>query len=447
MIVTGLAGGWTSPYLAFLLSDHSNLPITEAEASWIASLMNAGRLGGGIIAAFSVEYLGSGRSMFLIGFPTALGWVCAMFANHVNWLYAARVLVGTGVGMTFGTFPIYLGEIADPSVRGALVSLAINGAAIGTVLGNLIGTYVPMAHYSMIALVPTVIYVVLFTLIPESPHHLLRVGKTEEAEKALQWYNRSDDIKKELECLKEYVFASSSTSIRDRLHEFNAPHNRKAGFVIIILFMFMQLSGMNSLLFYMEIILTRAGVTVIPPATVVIIGGVLSIVIGWVAMYLIERSGRRALMIVSSLGIFFSMMSMGSHIALLQYHPELPQRDWMSIGSMLIWQTFYCLGVFVVPSTVLSELFPANLKTLAACGASITSAVFAFVSTKSYQPMVDAMGEQYVFWLYGLIAVLAVPFSIIWMPETKGKSLREIQDILTSGGKRAKAKAAECEEW
>lgn len=437
-------GGWTSPYLAKLLSEDASLMITEAEASWVASLLNIGRLIGGISAAICVDYFGSRRTMFLVGFPSALGWILIIFADHVMWLYVARIFCGIGIGMTFGTFPLYIGEISDPSIRGALVSLALNGAAIGTVLGNLMGSYLPMTHFSVIALVPIALYVILFSLVPESPHHLLRVGKLEEAESAFQWYHRDVNVKKEMEYLKEFVFASKSSSITDRLQELKLPQNRRAGLIIIVLFMFMHLSGLNSILFYTEIILVKAKVSSVEPSSVVVIGGMLSIVAGWGAMYLIERSGRRFLLCLSSVGIGVATFGLGIQFALIDYLPDLPSTEWLPIGSMMIYQIFYCLGVLIVPSAVLSELFPANLKSIAACVGGISSGVFAFFSTKTYQPMVDAMGEQYVFWLFSFIAMLAVPFAVFIMPETKGKSLIEIQEILTKGIKAREDNSVEC---
>ncbi|XP_012264420.2 facilitated trehalose transporter Tret1-like isoform X1 [Athalia rosae] len=437
MIVMGLMQGWSSPVLARLLGPDSPLPITETEASWVASLMNIGRLLGGIAAPFSVEYFGGKRTLFLIGFPTAVGWICCAVADHVAWLYVARILCGAGMGATLGAFPLYVGEISDPCIRGALVTLVMNGGPFGGLLGTLMGTYLTMRTFAIISLVPTTIFVVVYALVPESPHHLFRIGKTAEAELAFQWYHRRAGTK-EMEALKQFVSTSSTPSFRQTLREFCIPRYRKAGIIILVLFMFMHISGVNSFIVYMEIILTRAKVTSIAPSSVVVIGGAASIVIGWVAIYTIERCGRKLLLIISSAGTSTAMIMLGVHFTLIQRDPDIAPRDWLPISSVIIFQIFFCLGLLIVPSTILSELFPSHLKSTAALIGGISSGGFAFISTKSYQPMVDAMGENYVFWTYAGIAILAIPFTIFCLPETQGKTLQEIQEILRKGEKETK---------
>lgn len=119
----GLQAAWSSPYIAYLTSPESHIPITMNEASWVISLLNLGRLGGAIFGSAAVNYFGSKTTVFITSFPIALCWVFTIAADRVEWLYAARSLAGVSLGMTYSSFSLYLGEIADPAIRGALVVL------------------------------------------------------------------------------------------------------------------------------------------------------------------------------------------------------------------------------------------------------------------------------------------------------------------------------------
>lgn len=99
--------------------------MTMHEASWVVSLLNLGRLVGAISGSAAVNYLGSKTTVLVTSFPIGLCWVLTIAANRVEWLYVARSLAGVSLGMTYSSFSLYLGEIADPTIRGALVVLGM----------------------------------------------------------------------------------------------------------------------------------------------------------------------------------------------------------------------------------------------------------------------------------------------------------------------------------
>lgn len=423
-------GGWTSPYLAQLTADDSPLPLNLDEASWVASLLNLGRLVGAIPGTISVHYLGSRRTLVLICFPFIVSWVSLILADSVVWLYAARFTNGLSTGMAFSSFPLFLGEISSREIRGALVTLATNGLPFGFLAGNLIGAYVSIPVFAYISLVPTVICIVIFLGLPESPHYLVHIGDMEEAKKSIARYNPGIDVVSEVNSLENFIRTSQSASFCEKLKEFNVPQNRKAGFVVVMLYFFMQVGGVNSVIFYMEMILTDGRLTLIPPATMVIVAGTVGILGGIVAVYLADKFGRRQLMIASSFGVGLSMAMLGVHFTILEGYFDLDGLQWLLISSIICYEAFVCIGLIPVPNIVLSELFSPNIKSMAACMGSISIGLCAFISTKTYQPLMDLMGEAYVFWLYGIFMVIAIIFCLTMMPETKGKSLQEIQNIL-----------------
>ncbi|XP_014616899.1 PREDICTED: facilitated trehalose transporter Tret1-like [Polistes canadensis] len=419
----GLVAGWTSPYLAKFTRKESSISITETEASWVASLLPLGRLLGAICGSLAAEYLGSKISLVLAGFPLIISWICVICATSAPWLYLFRIFAGTSLGMFLSCFPMFIGEISAAHIRGALVGLVINGLPIGTLIGNIMGPQMSSKWFGVISLLVTSVYVLTFPCLPKSPYYLIRRNSMENAAKSIRFYHRKSDIIDEMNEIEMFIKDSEVVTFRGRLKLMAEPKNRRAFLIIVILFFFMQFSGLNSMIFYMEIIVRNAKVTFISPSTVVIIVSISGIIYGWISIYAIDRYGRKFLLTVSSVSVAISMIMLGIHFYLLKsgYDSEIIQP--LPILSLLIFSMF-CIGLIPVPSLLLGELFPITLKTIAGFIGSFVSACFAFISSKTFQPLVDLVTEQYVFWMYASIMVFSIFYSIFYVPETKGKTLK-----------------------
>ncbi|XP_076235888.1 facilitated trehalose transporter Tret1 [Calliopsis andreniformis] len=426
----GLAVGWTSPYLARLTSKDSWLTVTENQAAWVASLLPLGRFFGAIAGAVLLEYFGSKRSLLCSGVPVIIGWICIICANSADWLYIYRFCSGVSIGMYFSCFSLFIGEIAEPSIRGALVSLIVNGFAIGMLLGNAMGTLISMKCFGFISLFLNLCYIAIFPLLPQSPYYHVRMNNLEKAKQSIQWYLRQSNVEVELDIIERFVQSTRTMSFRKRLERMTEKKHNRMFIVIMLLFIFMQLSGLNTVTYYMEIILKKSKITCMKPGTVVILSSGLAILIGWISVYLIDRCGRRVLMAASCICVISAMMLLGLHFVLLDqnYHPK--NLEWIPILAMMLF-IMMSIGLIPVPNTMLGEVFPDELKSLAGFTASLTSALFAFICSRTYQPMIDLMSEKYVFFTYAAVMTCCLVISILCIPETKGKTLQEIQDMLT----------------
>lgn len=173
--------------------------------------------------------------------------------------------------MYYSCFAFYMGEIASANIRGALVSTIVNGMPFGTLIGNIMGSHVSMMCFGLVSLVLTICFMTVFPLLPQSPHYYVRQNNAIEAKKTIQWYHRKSNVNVELEIIEDFVQSSKSTNFRDKINQVMERKNRRAFYMIILLFIFMQLSGLNTVTYYMEIIIRSAKVTSLEPATVVII--------------------------------------------------------------------------------------------------------------------------------------------------------------------------------
>ncbi|XP_011305786.1 facilitated trehalose transporter Tret1 isoform X2 [Fopius arisanus] len=385
---------WSSPYIPKLTSKNSTLPMTLNEASWIASIMNVGRTLGAVFGGGSVYIFGSKTSLLITCLPTAACWILTALAQSIVWLFLGRVLAGIGMGMAFSCFPLYIGEIADPRIRGSLISAAMIGIPTGSLLTSIIGAHLDLETSSIIFLVLSLIAIVMFLCLPESPHHLMR-GDVQRVKAAIAWYDRGCDVDRVYSSLKTYVETSNSQGFLEKTREFKRVELRKALYIVLMLFMYMQMSGLTTIVFYMEMILRDAKSTIIDPSmTVIMVSAVTVIAIG-ISTYLIELLGRRGLLIVSSVGTAIGLAVLEIHFTFLDNGHDPIKLQALPIASLVIFQLSAFTGMMTVPSTVLSEIFPPAIKCVAACAASVVGALFAFITTKTFQPLVDVIGQKW----------------------------------------------------
>ncbi|XP_012231537.2 facilitated trehalose transporter Tret1-like [Linepithema humile] len=426
----GMMTAWSSPYIAHLTSPESQIPMTMDMASWIVSLINLGRLIGAVSGAVIMNYLGTKTTILIITLPIGLCWIFTIVANQVEWLYAARFLGGIGMGKAF-SFPFYISEIADPSIRGALVVLAMSGLSIGNLTMSIMGAYLNIKISACVALIFCIIMMIIFIWLPESPHYFIKVKAEDKARASILWYHRDCNVESELQALKNFIETNNNLPFIDTLKEFRRTHIWKAQCLILVLFMYSQMSGMNNVTFYMETILRNAQVTVIEPAVVVIITTATGIVSSFLSMLLIDNFGRRIVMIIASLNVTFSLICLGTTFQLLDKGFNPADIQALPIFSMLYFQVAVFIGILSVPVTVLGEIFPPHVKFVAGCICGVVGGIFAFISTSTYQPLVNLITEKYVFYIYALGLITAIPFTFFYMPETKGKTLQQIQEDLT----------------
>lgn len=425
----GLISGWTSPYVAQLSEEGLPFWASRDECSWIVALLSLGRILGAVLGAIGVAIFGSKKTAFFAGIPQLIGWLLLSVANSVFMIYISRFLSGISFGFFFVCFPLYIGEVSDPKIRGALVAFIMNCQPLGTLIGNIMGAYLPMWQTSVISMIPTVIFVATFLLLPESPHYLVKRGNYDEAERAIKWYHRQLDSSLELENTKQFVNTKISHSFKNIVAEFSKPRNKKALIIANLLFAFMQISGLYTITFYMEVILREAQVDIMEPKTIVIMVNSIGIVAGWFGMFAIDRCGRRILLGLSSAGICVSLILLSVDSALIHYGFAARAIQSLPIISVFIFQIFICIGIISVPCTIISEIFSPDIKGYAASITSVTSGIFSFISSKTYQDFLNILPAEYVFGFYAFTMFLQVVYCF-FIPETKGKTLQEVQELL-----------------
>lgn len=434
MLQMGALVGWTSPYLARLTLPDSPIFITLDQASWVASILNVGRLMGAVLGAICVQFCGSKNAVLATFVPFTLSWILIMLADSVIYLYAARIVGGLGIGMCFSCFPLYIGEVAAPQYRGAIVSVTFVGSPVAAMIASILGSFVSPITFGIYFIVPCILGIGIFLWLPESPHRLIKQNKVEMGKKSLRWYRGGGDVDEEFQDVMNYVSLSSATTFKEKLREFQSPYIQRVLILVVMLFIYMQACGLNSVMFYVELILKRAGFHWFKPAYAVVIMNTLGALFSLIAVFTIDRCGRKVLLVVSSSGVTIAMIGLGTHFLLVNRGYNADDLQLLPIASAFVFQSTFVIGLLTVPSTVLSEVFPSNIKGIAAFAASMVGGICAFGSSKLFQPMIDLVGESAIFYAHAFLVMTAIPYVLIFMPETKGKSLNQIQQDLMKAG-------------
>ncbi|XP_011878373.1 PREDICTED: facilitated trehalose transporter Tret1-like isoform X1 [Vollenhovia emeryi] len=426
LLQIGMIEMWSSPYYEYLTSPESDIPVTMDEASWIVSILLIGDIIGALSSAVIMHYYGTARAVLMMSLTITASWFFIAVANEVAWLYAARILAGISMGQAFLYVPFYLSEIADPTIRGTLVALATNGLSLGNIMMSTMGAYLRMDVSGIICFVISLVPLIITFWLPNTPHYLIKIKKEDKARASILWYHHDCNVESELQALKLFLEKNKCLPFADVIKEFRNPCVWKAQVLVSILVIYYELSQ-SYLLYYMETILEDAQVTVIEPSVMVIAVNVTGFVGSLVSMFLIDKFGRRILMIISSLGLTIALICLGVQYQLLDAGYDPTSFQALPIFAVLLFEMSSFIGIIPVPNAVISEVYPPHIKYIASCFTTVVGGLIAFVAMSIYHPLVNLITEKYVFYAYALILLTAVPYSYFCMLETRCKSLQQIQ--------------------
>lgn len=430
-VSAGTALAWTSPVGDQLKSNSTSntLPVDEDQLSWIGSFLAVGAFVGALPAGILAERIGRKYATITIGIPYLISWALLAFASNVGMLYTGRVFAGIATGASCVVAPMFISEIAETSLRGALGAFFQLFLTVGILFIYVAGALVNWVSLSIISAIFPLLLMICVFFIPDSPIYLVKQGSRQEAGAALKtFWGRQCDTQTALANIQGELDALSGDAKLSDL--FTVRSNFMALTISLALMLFQQFSGINAVIFYAQSIFDAAGST-IPPAICTIIVGVVQVVMTVTSAALIEKAGRRLLVLQScvimglclvTLGFYFHMKETGTM--------DVSNLSILPLGSVVLFIISFSLGLGPIPWLIMGELFAADVKGVASAIAVMFNWTLVFIITKTFGMMKESWGSGPTFYFFALFMVVGTIFTFIKVPETKGKTNAQIQAIL-----------------
>ncbi|XP_017128404.1 facilitated trehalose transporter Tret1-2 homolog isoform X1 [Drosophila elegans] len=422
--------GWTSPAGTEIVDNDDggyDFPVDKTQFSWVGSAMTLGAACVCIPIGFLINLIGRKWTMLFLVLPFILGWAMLIWATNVGMLYASRFILGIAGGAFCVTAPMYTGEIAQKEIRGTLGSFFQLMITIGILFVYAIGAGLDIFWVSCVCGILPLVFGVIFFFMPESPTYLVAKDRSENAIKSIQWLRGKEyDYEPELAELRETDRETKANKV-NVWAALNRPVTRKALAISMGLMFFQQVCGINAVIFYSSRIFEEAK-TGIGAQWATIIIGIMQVVATLVSTMVVDKLGRRILLLASGISMAVATTAIGVYFYLQTQDPNsVDSLGWLPVASLCIFIVMFSMGYGPVPWLMMGELFATDIKGFAGSLAGTSNWLLAFVVTKTFEDLNASMGIGGTFWLFAGLTVLGVFFIFFAVPETKGKSLNEIQ--------------------
>ncbi|GAC1394573.1 MAG: sugar porter family MFS transporter [Ktedonobacteraceae bacterium] len=412
----------------FLKKDFALTSFTEELA--VSSIL-IGTIIGAFMGGRLSDAIGRKKTLMVMAIIFAVGAILTSLVPNLPLFIACRILVGFAVGVASFVAPMYIAEMAPPKLRGGLVTF--NQLAI--TIGIAVSYWIDLAFASAklgwrpmfaVAAIPGLALLVGMLFLSETPRWLAGRDRWDEADKALNYLSPSDK-EQELKSIRTAVKSGSPPSLRT----FIQSGLSLALVVGVGLALFQQFVGINTVIYYAPTIFGYAGFKSASGAILATsVVGVVNVIGTIIAIFLLDRVGRRPLLLIGSVGMAVSLAAMGIFFALGANHIGV-----LILISLLVYIISFAIGMGPVFWLLSSELFPTRLRGTGGSISTVANWGGNLLISITFLSLIDLIGKPFTFWLYALLAVGAFIFCWYLVPETNGKNLEKIEAYWKNGRK------------
>ncbi|GAB6023075.1 Facilitated trehalose transporter Tret1 [Chamberlinius hualienensis] len=428
------------PSPAFPDINHGNygFKMTLEEMSWLASFAGLFAVPGSVILVPFMDRYGRKFALIMCLLPLAIGWLLTVVSYNIWTFGVGRAILGAVIGMVYSSIPMYLSEIAPKEVRGMLGSALAVFAYSGGLVANIVGTFVNWRWLAVVALGITAAGALTSFLMLETPRWLISNGFMEEAAdviKKTRGITNDEQLKNEVKDIATATKNVIRLGFVDGIVELVKPPLWKPFLITQILMIFQQFTGAAYIQSYAVTIFRQATSTLHTDnvilknphyqaslaISVFVIGSV-------VAAFIVDSLGRRLLLLVSGVGITLALAAIGAYYYILHFNTDYTVKNlfWLPLVCLMLYDFCYGVAFGGIPFLIVSEVFPIKVRAVANGMGSLNHNICFFIVVKVF-PTIQSVSNYGLFWIYTGVALLSLVFIYFFVPETKGRSLEEIE--------------------
>jgi len=396
--------------------------LDSLQEGWVVAVVLIGCMFGAGLAGPISDRIGRRRFMRISAVLFLVSAAGCALPRTIAEFVVFRFVGGLGIGSAAVLSPLYIAEIAPARIRGALVSVnqlaIVTGILLAYFVNGLFAGAGPSNWRWMYAMgaIPSIVFFLLLLRVPESPRWLVKNGREDEARTVL---TRADSAEAAAGAIREIKDALSLEE--GSFREIFRPAFRRPLLIAVALAVFQQVTGINAILYYAPRIFEDAGfarMSAIGQSTIV---GLVNMLFTVVAIVLADKVGRRPLLLVATGGMGISLVLLGAAFKA----PAVPASALLLV--ILVYIAFFASAMGPLVWVVMAEIFPIKVRGSAMGLATVVLWLADFAVTLTFPVISDRFHPSTAFWLYAAMCALALVFMLVYLPETKGRTLEEIE--------------------
>ncbi|KAK1426681.1 hypothetical protein QVD17_15358 [Tagetes erecta] len=421
----GSCGGYSSPTQSAIRED---LNLSLAEYSLFASILTFGAMIGAIASGTLADIFGrKGALRIGASFVTA-GWLAIYFAQGPIPLDIGRLSTGFGMGVFSYVAPVFIAEIAPKHLRGALTAAHQLMICTGVSVAFILGTLLPWRVLALTGLIPCAVLLVGLFFVPESPRWLAKIGKYKEFEASLRKLRGKDaDVSAEADEIQDYIETLQKLP-KSKLYDLFQRRYLRSVTIGVGLMVCQQFGGINGISFYTSSIFESAGFS---GDIGTILYAILQVVVTVLNLLFVDKVGRKPLILVSSVGLVAGCLLTAVSFYLKTYGIGVEAAPALAVTGILVYTAAFAAGMGAVPWIMMSEIFPINIKGAAGGLATLVNWFGAWTLSFTFNFLMT-WSSYGTFILYAAVNLAGILFIIAMVPETKGRSLEQIQAAINT---------------
>ncbi|KAJ8885781.1 hypothetical protein PR048_011981 [Dryococelus australis] len=421
--------GWLAPVQPLLLSTDNPVgewPMTEEDTSMAGSIISIAAC----LAVPAFTHLGNTGSRKMAGYlawlPLLPGWLLIVFARSQNMLLVGRFVAGLNCGST-ASMMLLVNEISEDSIRGELCTFGNLFFNAGVLFSYVVGSYFSYRTFGLACLGASLIFLTGFYFIPESPYYLMELGKTSEAKKSLQWYwgKNNPNIEEELGKILKRINEIEPLRWSNIVEAFSAPGAVKSLFIGIALCINAHFCGLTAIISYSVKIFQESGTNMSPYGATILVGALRFASIYFTGI-VVDRVGRKVLLIASNVIMTVSLLVLGGYFFIRQTS-DVGGYGWVPVVCICTFIISVSFGVGSLTFVMVTELFSFKIRSVATMICHCLLSFNVFVVVRTFPVMKDTLTLPGCYWFYASVCAVGVLFAYFCVPETKNRSLESIQ--------------------